>query len=75
MKTLEQYQLPAVSGGGPLQNVLGGMYHKDAHAGPGGLYGPGGQLHRDAGLVEMMYGVDVMTLLAYLVYQANKEEK
>lgn len=29
-----------------IGRVLGGMYHKDAHDGPGGLYGPGGQLEQ-----------------------------
>ncbi len=33
-----------VSGGNAPGALFGSMFHKDAHSGPGGLYGPGGQL-------------------------------
>ncbi|MCV6621194.1 MAG: hypothetical protein OIF51_05525 [Cellvibrionaceae bacterium] len=72
MNQLTHSECSRVSGAKAITRVIGGMYHKDAHSQPGGLYGPGGQLYRDAQWVEHKYGVDVMTLLAHLVYEANK---
>jgi len=42
---------PMVSAG-PIGDIIGSMYHKDAHDGPGGLYGPGGQLENSWGAFE-----------------------
>lgn len=41
MKEPEKSEVECVSGGF-INDVLGGMFHKDAHDGPCGLYGPGG---------------------------------
>ena len=41
MRTLSTDEMRAASGG-TVAGVIGSMYHKDAHTGPGGLYYDGG---------------------------------
>jgi hypothetical protein len=43
VRELNQVELTAISGGF-FRDILGSMYHVNAHPGPGGLYAPGGQL-------------------------------
>lgn len=51
LRELNINEMEAVSGGG---SAMGGMYDKDAHDGPGGLYGPGGQLESEFAALETM---------------------
>jgi hypothetical protein len=63
LRELNAEEMGMVSGG-----IVGSMYDKDAHNGPGGLWGPGGQLEQEYqqfdGMTQSTYGVDGMTYLA-----------
>ncbi len=39
-------------GAGAINDIIGSMYHKDAHNGPGGLYGPGGEFEASFALFD-----------------------
>ncbi len=54
-------------GANPINDIIGSMYHKDAHPWEGGLYGPGGQFEESWALFEMAVGMDGMEFLRRLV--------
>ena len=51
-----------------MRDILGSMLHKDAHDGPGGLYGPGGilesQFRSFDGYMRNNHGMSGMTALS-----------
>lgn len=47
-----------------FRNIWGSMWHKDAHDGPGGLWGPGGVYESDWSFFELFVGGDGMAYLA-----------